>query len=361
VAELLGDVGPQVILPALQDFAVEVDALDAALLAWAEDIQEDPTRIAAQTASQEQWARTMQAWQRLELMQIGPAASSLKAIGGQDLRDEIYSWPSVNGCRIDQKTADGSWIDGDFFDATLVNAYGLDALEYLLFGGLDCLCPPQVNPIADGSWEAMGDAGVLVARANYSSTLIKEISRVTDILIEAWSPDGGNFGAMLTRENDESPIASQQEALNAVFEALFYLETETKDRKLAHPMGEKDCNEAHCAEDLEGLTSGETLAMLHANVEGFEALFRGGEGVGFEELLQDLGHGDLAQSILLQAQETKQALVDFEGDLFDAIVDGATSAQDLLAHFSMLTDEIKQDMVTVLSLVVPSEAAGDND
>ena len=34
-------------------------------------------------------------------MQLGPAGSSLSAVAGADIRDEIYSWPTINPCRID--------------------------------------------------------------------------------------------------------------------------------------------------------------------------------------------------------------------------------------------------------------------
>ena len=52
---------------------------------------------------------TMAAWQELEGLQIGPAGSSLSTIGGQDLRDEIYSYPNVNRCRSDQETVEEAW------------------------------------------------------------------------------------------------------------------------------------------------------------------------------------------------------------------------------------------------------------
>ena len=66
-------------------------------------------------------------------MQLGPAGDSLKFVGGQDLRDEIYSWPLTNPCMVDQRTARGEYAEATFFDDVLVNSTGFDALETLLF------------------------------------------------------------------------------------------------------------------------------------------------------------------------------------------------------------------------------------
>jgi len=297
----------------------------------------------------------------LEAFQIGPAASGLTRIGGQDIRDEIYSWPTINPCRVDQNTADGSWASADFFETNLVNAIGFDAMEHLLFSDLESVCPPQVNPVADGSWEALGEHGVLAERAGYALVLAQEIQAATVALTTAWDPLEGDFAAQLTGQAESPLFSSNTEALDAVFQALFYLEIQAKDRKLAHPMGQKDCTKDHCAEDLEGLQSGESLAMLTANLSGFELLFTGGEGIGFEELLTDLGHGDLATQILEETATLQDILAQFDGSLFDAITEGTDAPEALLVQFSALTELVKQDMVTVLHLRVPNEAAGDND
>ena len=303
----------------------------------------------------------MAAWQRLEVMQIGPAGSSLDTIAGADIRDEIYSWPTVNPCRVDQKTATGQWQDADFFEANLVIAYGLDALEHLLFAGDESVCNPAVPPLSDGSWAAMGQEGVSTARAGFASTLVAEITQRTEDLIETWSSTGDDFSGQLARTTAESVYASNQEALNAVYDALFYLETKTKDRKLAQPIGLRDCEEESCPSDLEGLVSGETLPMLTANLEGFEALFMGGAGVGLDDLVTNLGHGDLVESILIHLDEAKTAILEFDGELVDSIESGDGQANHLFDTVGALTSEIKWDLATVLSMTVPTEAAGDND
>ena len=43
--------------------------------------------------------------------QLGPAASALTT-GGEGLRDEVYSWPTVNPCRVDQETGCAGRVSG---------------------------------------------------------------------------------------------------------------------------------------------------------------------------------------------------------------------------------------------------------
>jgi hypothetical protein len=348
VADVLAGAGPNVVLPALEDLGASINLLGEAVDSWGASLAEDDgSNLDSYVAAQDAWLDVMTDWQRLEVMQMGTFASSLSSPDvGKDLRDEGYSWPATNPCRVDQKTADGSYNDEGFFTENLVNAYGLDALEHLLFASTESPCAPQVNPIANGAWSALGEAGILESRAAYASVLVDGLEDLRLQLVEEWSSDGGGFAPA---------------DLTAVYHALFYLETKAKDRKLALPLGKKDCGDANCASDLEGLVSGKTLEMIHANVEGFEALFQGGEGIGFDDLLEDLGHGDLNPLILEASAKVKSTIQAFEGDLYDDIVNEGGQGLELLNIFSELTGYVKHDLSTVLNLDVPTEAAGDND
>lgn len=359
VSALLAEVGPQAILPALADFQTEVDDLTTRLIAW-ENVLESGTGTDELVSAQTQWQATMAAWQRLEVMQIGPAGSSLTAIGGADLRDEIYSWPTINPCRIDQETTYEVWNDADYFTTNLVNSYGLDALEHTLFSGLDNTCPGQVDINADGTWDAMGESGLVANRAAFSIVLSEQLAAQAAELTAAWSPDGADFSGQLGGTID-GPYTSEQEALNAVYDALFYLETVTKDRKLGMPLGISDCGEDLCPEDVEGLTSGTGIDAIVANLDGFEELFTGGEGIGFDDLLTDLGHGDLSVQILTDLDAARALALTIDAPLDDAVVDQTAEIESLYDAIKAVTDTLKGDLATVLALSIPSEAAGDND
>jgi predicted lipoprotein len=362
VVQLLETVGPGVILPALESFQVETLLLSDALADLEESVLAGEDTSELEAAAQDQWMSVMGAWAQLDVMQIGPQASSLSAVSGGDIRDEIYSWPSsVNPCRVDQITADNSYEDADFFTANLINGYGLDALEHLLFSDLDTPCPAQVPPLSDGSWEELGEEGINLNRARYAQVLSAHLETQVVELIDTWSPEGENYSGQLARTTENTPYASDQESLNAVFDALFFLEKTTKDVKLAKPMGLMDCSEETCPDDVEGQLSGTSLISIEGNILGFRALFHGADGVGLDDLLIDVGHGDLAAQITTDLDEALEALDALEGPLDEAIVERYDEVESFYTKLQDVTSALKGDLATVLALQIPSEAAGDND
>ena len=144
----------------LEAFAAAADALDAAVTAYAGG--------AAPSDAQGAWRAAALAWQAVEVMQVGPLAKGT-APGAQGLRDEIYSWPTVSPCRVDQEVVTERYADPGFFDAAVVNVYGLDALEYLLFrADAGNACDRQVRINADGDIQATSGDFVMDGRSYYS-------------------------------------------------------------------------------------------------------------------------------------------------------------------------------------------------
>jgi predicted lipoprotein len=312
--------------------------------------------------AQDAWWTAMATWQELEVMQVGPAGSSLTTAGGLDLRDEVYSWPSINTCRVDQETIDRAWTSSSFFTERLVNVYGLDALEYLLFTeDSDNTCPGQIDINATGEWADLGDLGVSKNRSAYAHAIAVHVYQEGLDIHEKWDPYGGDFGAQLSMSGKAATYEDATTALNAIFDALFYLETHTKDEKLAHPLGLLDCGSTDCLEDLESPHAQGSTAWVHANLVGFQKLFTGGSGTGIDDLLVEMGHQGLADRMngnLAQAIDTSGSLDVALDALF--MKDQATALQ-LYDEVKAVTDDLKGDLSTVLSLQIPSEAAGDND
>lgn len=354
---MLASVGPSVVVPALNRVATALVDLDAAVAGWHRAEGAQGPRADARGA----FLQAMDVWQELEVMQVGPAGSSLSTLGGQDLRDELYSWPTVNPCRVDQQTVEGRFGEPGFFDDSLVHIYGLDALEHLLYAPAANACPNQVDINALGTWDAAGPDAIAGLRAAYAVAIVDHARGVVQELQHRWSPDGGDFGALLSSPGaGSSPYGSAQEATNAVFDALFYLEATTKDRKLAEPLGLGACT-AECAKLVEGVPSGSSTLWVAANLRGFRQLFTGGDAAGFDDLLSELGHGDLADRVL---DHTDAALSLAEGldDPIDAIADrDPAEAEALYDAVKKVTDDLKGDLATIMSLRIPAEAAGDND
>ena len=221
----LESIATNVILPATAAFAESAATLESATAAHAKAIAADPTTPAeATTPAQDAFGAAMLDWQALEVMRVGPLGPAATVVAGEDIRDEVYSWPVVNTCRIDQRVADGTYADAEFFADNLVNAYGMVALEYLLFSSAaGHTCPSQVG--LDASWDALGADGLARNRAAYAAVLAAEISRQADRLATRWSPEGDDFTEFLSHPGEgDSPYENDARALDEVFHAMFYVD-----------------------------------------------------------------------------------------------------------------------------------------
>ncbi|MCB9680061.1 MAG: hypothetical protein H6733_01190 [Alphaproteobacteria bacterium] len=353
----LADLAPHVIVPALDAAQTATATLATACTAWAEAPGDATARAAAQTA----WRSAMAAWQPIEVMQVGPLGSALDAVGGEGLRDRVYSWPTTNPCRVDETTVDGSYSDADFFDTALVHVTGLDALEVLLFGDDTVQACGSEDALA-ASWSALGAEGVAAARAAYATVLADDVAARVTLARTRWSPDGDDFGALMVSPGvDGSPFGSRHEAIDDVFDALFYLESTTVDDKLARPLGVADCDTATCPEAVESPLAGGSLDWIRANLDGVEAVFTGGDGDGLDDVVRSLGQEAMVTDVMDAIAAARAAADAIDGDLAAAVDDDAADVTALYDAVHHVTDVLGDDLVPLLSLTLPSEAGGDND
>jgi len=361
LVDLLSAVGQEVVLPTLDEVIQSADDLSVATEAWAQATEGGDLGDAEQLAAQDAFYAAMRAWQMVEVHQLGPAAPSGKAIGGEDIRDAAYSWPTVNPCRVDQETVAQAWDDPDFYSGNLVNVYGLDAIGYLLFAPAnENTCVDLFDINSEGTWDDLGAQGVATNRAQYAHALSVHYTGTLEDLRDAWAPEGLDFSGVLGSAPNET-YATATDALNAVFNALFYLETVTKDDKLARPMGKRDCDAQACPSDVEDPWSGYSIDWVGSNLDGFERLFTGGEGTGMDDLLVAWGHADLAERMLQNIDAAQAVVEQTEGQLSDLVSTDPEAVAPLYAAIKAITDDLKGDLATVLVLEIPSEAAGDND
>src|SRR5207253_1840194 len=136
--------------------------------------------------AQEAWRTTMDAWQRAEMFQFGPAAmTGTGSPGARDMRDPVYSWPVVSRCLIDQVIVAKTYEVGDFGTLSLVSTRTLAALEYLLFyDGADNGCPATDAINAQGTWAALGSEEIAKRKATYArvvaSDVVTRMQKLTD-------------------------------------------------------------------------------------------------------------------------------------------------------------------------------------
>lgn len=320
-----------------------------------------PLDPAARDAAQAAWSAAMAVWQIAELLQVGPASASRAGAAG--LRDEVYSWPSQNPCRVDQEVAGGDFAGPDFAQARLVNTYGLDALEYLLFVPGDAnACPPQVPPNSDGAWSALGAEGIAAGRAGYAAAVAAQVERDVARLAAAWTP----FAAELVGAGEGSAhYPSRQAAYDDIFAALFYLDLSSKDAKVGDVAGiTAGCAAEACPENVESRWAGRDAAHLLANLRAAEAVLFGAavEGaVGFTALLERRGASALVGELRAAVDDAIAVVEALDRPFATLVVDDPAALPRVYAAIKRITDLLKSQFATVLNLSVPAEGASDND
>lgn len=343
------------VLATATEFDTNAAALERATAAH-EQAPSEVTRAAARAA----WVQAMDAWEKMEVMQVGPAAAK-GTPGGRALRDEIYAWPLLNRCQVDVGVVEQAWSKPEFA-GSLVTSRTLFSLEYLLFNeGLDNGCAAEANINASGSWKALSADALASRRASYGHGIAADVLTRAHALVEAWDPARGNFVAQL-RDAGTGVYSSQQMAFNAINDALFYLEFSVKDLKLAVPSGISGCLTPTCPAALESPWAARSKEHVRKNLEAFRALYRGCGGLGFDDLLRALGQGAVADHI---ESSTKDALAAVdridESDLAPALIADPESVRAVHAEIKRVTDILKTEFVTILDLELPKKAEGDND
>lgn len=348
---------------ALLNSAAELQAREHGLLL--DTIGELKTSVAGfQTepdTARQAWSAVAMATQRLEMMQVGPAALPNEALGGQGLRDEIYSWPLVNPCRIDQEL-----VKNDFtaVNALAVNARGVDALEYVLYAASDDnACAPNLAINTDGSWAALTSEDIAERRAAYATALVADLETRATTLQSTWE-DG--FRTELTDPQNGEVYGSTREAINALSNAMFYLDTTVKDLKLAVPAGISGCAENTCPASRESKFANITLVVIRANLEAFDAMYHGGDrgdeaAIGFDDLLISIDASELHNDMVTAIDGAYTALDAAGGNMFAALESDPESVVAVHTAIRAITDLMKTQFLSVLDLDLPQRAEGDND
>ena len=355
--QVLENLGSNVFPQSYQDFDAKSASLVEAIEAWSTE-----GTPASREGAREAWREAMASWQVAELYQVGPAGRMGEDAGGDNLRDPIYSWPLVNACRVDQEIVSKDYEDEEAFSSELANVRGLDALEYLLFTEGDqnaCVADASINK--SGEWAAIAVDDLEQRRATYALTLARDVRTHAGDLTARWSESGG-FGVKLAGAGtSDSPYGSVQEALNAVSNAMFYIEKETKDMKLAVPAGLSDCASATCPDEVESPHARVSMQNVRANVEGFERVYLGGDGAGFDDLLIELGATSLDAQIKAKIGAAREAIDAVPGTMTEALESDPQSVVAVHSALRELGTLLKTQFVGTLDLELPQRAEGDND
>lgn len=349
-------------LGAAQEFVPAATELARATGAY-EAAPDPATREAAQAA----FRTAFDVWQVSELMQFGPAAAKGGRSGGADFRDQIYLYPLVNRCAVEEEIVAAGW-KAPTFPTSLANRRGFFALEYLLFyAGTDTACGPFSPIVGMGTWAALTPAERDLRKRAYATAVARDIQARSVGLLDAWSPGKGNFLEQIATAGPGNKLfATPQAAFNAVSDAVFYFEREMKDSKLARPLGLRECMTPTCPDAIESPFAGRSKTGFRANLVGYRRLMEGCgsgfEGLGFDDLLVSVGAGSLAEVLRERAVAAQAALEAIEEvDFVEALSKDPASLRALYDVIKSITDLLKTQFTTVLNLELPQGLEGDND
>lgn len=390
-----------VVLPTYTDFAnaaAELASDSGALAQYCDAIgtaDESNALSGARSAQQNVFGL----WQQAEAFLIGPVTDN-----SDNTRNRLYSWPDfVSTCTVDRNVvlAEDSLYS---IDTAPRQGLGLDALEYLLFAStLDHTCPSQITETQ--SWNLRGETDRKATRCAYARLVAQDLSNTANNLVAEWATTGSDYATALSESgfSDTGAFDSQADALNALSDALFYLEKEVKDRKLGVPLGlHNDCLSTTCPDAVESTLSDQGLAHIRQNILGFKALFLASrttdistnpistnlsfeETLGFNYILATRNFVDVSDDIINRTDAALARIDQYTGTLNGAItalsdsdahancVNASTSPNITLAPDSPLnlcalhgtlkgiTDQLRGNFLTIVSLALPQRVEGDSD
>lgn len=312
--------------------------------------------------AQAAWRFAMEYWSGVELFQFGPLGSQSQSAGkdmyeGRGIRELIYAWPTTSACRVDEQLVSESYVSRGMQNV-LISGRGLFALEYLLFGNEEasaCLATTQTAQ----QWAKLSANERAKRKRNYAAAVSADVAQQMNALNELWSPDGGNFKAVLVDAAGKYP--DEQEAMKAIAWSLIYVERELKDWKLGIPAG---YTLTHPVTNPETPYAGLGIENIRANLRGFRRLFQGcgaaGEGLGFDDWLIAAGHPELAEDLVAALDVAQKAADEYTAPLSEK----SPALESLYQAIRGLTSLLKSDFFgagSPIGLELPGGVEGDTD
>ncbi|MCM2678110.1 imelysin family protein [Echinimonas agarilytica] len=354
--QMLESMTDNVILPTFSEFANLTQTLDNSIGSYCSALSGSYADALAQ--AQTDWQATMTVWQMAELMQIGPLLEN-----DGSLRNKIYSWPNVSTCAVDQDIVLAEQPGYDVAARTSTRK-GLDALEYLLFNNnLDHTC--TVFGTEPEGWNSRTEDDRRIARCEFAQLLSEDLNANASELLAAWQGTNGYAAILKNAGSAGSPFADVHEAVNDVSDSLFYTDKQTKDAKLATPVGlfANDCGLSPCAQNTESQFAFHSFENIAANLEALLQLYMGGEDgdIGFKDYLLDVGDSETAERMQAEIEEALAMTKAMDRNLKQLLEDDPEQVEQLHAEIKDVTDIMKNDFIQSLALELPATSAGDND
>lgn len=368
-AQLLTAITDNVLIPTYQEFLAVSQTQSQSVADYCGALTNDADAVPLKLeAAQQDWKKLADVWQQAEMMQLGPLSAN-----NYSLRNTIYSWPIVSRCGVDQDVvyAENGSINGTAYDIGLRTdtRRGLDALEYLLFStDLNHQCNSNVA-IVDG-WNQRSVSDRSVARCQFAELVAEDLVTNAGTLVSSWVGDNG-YGAVLKGAGGvNNDFETTLQGINVISDAMFYLDSVTKDSKIAKPVGilDNNCGGDICLEHVEAAASGYSIDNIRNNLEGFSKLFFGNlagsadtDSVGFDDFLIDAGDAQTAAAMGESISAAKAYTTNIDDSMIEMLEQDPEAVEALHGQVKAVTDKLKTDFITSLALELPQTSAGDND
>ena len=372
---MLANYADSIIVPnyeSLADTSSLLAAENGSIASYCSAIGSD-NEASARDAAQAAWKTTMDAWQTTTLHELGPIQANNNA-----LRNRISSFArgsSLSTCGVDQAVVLANSNPNFSLSSRSANQRGLGAVEYLLFSdNLEHSCSSQITETTD--WNTRPEIERKQLRCAYVQTLAGDINAAAQRVVKAWLIDADNY-----RSEFINP-SSLDTNLKALSDALFYLDTETKDTKLGIPLGiNATCSQPSCPEVIESPYAEYSLNNIAQNLRSFLNLLQGGSGLGFDDIIAQAGVAEVTE---LMRQNTEAAIgeinamstslrqqaegISNEEDA-QTCLDAANTpdsqrsipACNLYGYLRRVTDTLKVGFVAAVDVDLPDRAQSDND
>lgn len=376
-SKLIASIVDNVITPTYQEFSTLASAQEQAIYnycqeetAFATDDSNETLVNEAKAIAKDSWRNAMNTWQLADMMQLSPLL-----VGDGALRNNIYSWPTENTCGVDLDVTyfkDGTVNEQPYDIATrTASRKSMVGLEYLLFN--DNLAHTCTGSTVPSEWNNQTQQYRKIARCEYATEVAKDIEVNAQALLTEWlGEDGANNGYADTLKEagtEGSNFASAHEAVNELSDALFYLDSFTKDGKLATPLGlfANECGSQACPESVESTYSAHSIENITNNLQALKLFMQGSltvddeDALGFKHYLVDVGDEITANSIDQQLEIAIADTMNYEDSLAETLTNNADTVLTTHSEVKSITDTLKSDFITSLALELPQTSAGDND
>lgn len=328
---MLGNIAETAILPAHRQLVAAMAQLDAE----AGRFTSAPTGEGLESL-RAQWLGATLAWKTVEVYALPGLFLIHNAIEKRPARAAFIE--DV----IEQTSPDGlGALDAAFIESVGSTSKGLAAVEYLVFPS-DGHPAPVLESFADP------------VRGAFLTALTANLAAKTEELYLFWAPEGGDY-VRTFREND-SEGADIRGSISLLANQTIQLTETVMRKRLGVPMGSPDGVPA--PREVESYASGESLALMSANLESLRQILDAGLDDYLDYLDRSPADRKLSSAIRTQIETALDAIAGVPVPLSRAVTEAPAEVERAFEALRPLLVFVKTDMAALLGITV---TFSDND